>query len=148
MNRQNKEDIKMPYSMRLKNSKQDVEKRKPRIVTLKPLSESIKNETKPTGTIMNRTKVPKMSSTTFNPTLSANSTLSSTESILSTESIPATESVLPTESIPATGSVLSTQISPQSIKTPSPLFIRYSRPARFSTEVASRTVRLIKRSSC
>lgn len=136
MNRQNKEDIKMPYSMRLKNPKQDVEKRKPRIVTLKPLSESIKNETKPTGTIMNRTKVPKMSSTTFNPTLSANSTLSSTESILSTESIPATESVLPT------------QISPQSIKTPSPLFIRYSRPARFSTEVASRTVRLIRRSSC
>ena len=55
MNKQDKEDIKMPYSMRLKSPKQDAGKRKPRIVTVKPLVESTRSKEKP-SVELNETK--------------------------------------------------------------------------------------------
>lgn len=158
MNRQDKEDIKMPYSMRLKSHKQDAGKRKPRIVTVKPISEPTKpmseptkpvsepmrNETKPADRMEAKVEALNVKTVTSEPIEPTESSMSSTNSPLTQTNSP----LSPTTLKPPKDSIPTTRISPQSVKTPSPLFIQYSRSTKLGTEVIARTTRLMKRSWC
>lgn len=158
MNRQDKEDIKMPYSMRLKSHKQDAGKRKPRIVTVKPISEPMRNETKPADRMEAKVEALHVKTVTSEPIESTDSSMSSTNSPLTPTNSPLSQTdssliqtnspLSPTTLKPPKDSIPTTRISPQSVKTPSPLFIQYSRSTKLGTEVIARTTRLMKRSWC
>lgn len=123
MNRQNKEDIKMPYSVRVKKHLPSVAQRKPRIVTVKPV-------VKPVKKVLPTEKIPKSEGLNL-------------RNVSRVSLHPSPSSTIPK---PTQASVPSARILPQSVKTPSPLFIRYPRSIRSFKETVPPTLALMKRS--